>query len=40
HRAIWHGRTGDPHAPVVDPGLAEISVDEVLTTLGEVAELA
>ncbi len=40
HRAVWHGRIGDPHGSCVDPGLAEISVDEVLQNLSEVAELA
>ncbi len=38
HRAIWHGRTGDPHAAAVDPGLAEISVHEVLQELESVLE--
>lgn len=33
HRAIWHGHTGDPHATRVDPGLAEISVAEVIGEL-------
>lgn len=30
HRALWKGRTGDPHGDTVDPGLAAITVDEVL----------
>ncbi|MBE2320056.1 glycosyltransferase family 9 protein [Solirubrobacter sp. CPCC 204708] len=30
HRVLWSGRTGDPHAATPDPGLLEISVDDVL----------
>jgi ADP-heptose:LPS heptosyltransferase len=33
HRALWAGRTGDPHAAVPDPGLLEITVDDVLAEL-------
>lgn len=33
HLALWAGTTGDPHAAVVDPGLASIGVDEVLEAL-------
>lgn len=33
HRIIWRGTFGDPHAPVVDPGLASITVAEVLAEL-------
>jgi ADP-heptose:LPS heptosyltransferase len=40
HRAIWHGSSGDPHATRVDPGLAEIGVDEVLGGLRDVAAVA
>lgn len=29
HRVLWRGKPGDPHAPVVDPGLASITVREV-----------
>lgn len=36
HRAIWKGLGGDPHAATVHPGLARISVDEVLDALGQV----
>jgi ADP-heptose:LPS heptosyltransferase len=32
-RAIWHGATGDPHAATLDPGLASITVDEVISAL-------
>ena len=35
HRALWAGRTGDPHADAPDPGLLEIDVEEVLGALGE-----
>ncbi len=31
HTVLWAGRTGDPHGTVVDPGLCEIAVDDVLT---------
>jgi ADP-heptose:LPS heptosyltransferase len=40
HRALWVGRTGDPHAERVDPGLTAISVDDVLAALDAVAEAA
>jgi ADP-heptose:LPS heptosyltransferase len=30
HRVIWRGQKGDPHADCVDPGLASITVDEVM----------
>ena len=33
HRALWTGRTGDPHAAEVDPGLLEIGVADVLEAL-------
>ena len=33
HRALWAGRTGDPHAAVTDPGLLEITVDDVVAEL-------
>jgi ADP-heptose:LPS heptosyltransferase len=33
HRVLWAGRTGDPHGERPDPGLLEISVDEVLAEL-------
>ncbi len=38
HRALWAGRTGDPHAAEPDPGLLEVSVDEVLAALRELPE--
>lgn len=31
HTVLWTGRTGDPHGAVVDPGLCEIAVADVLT---------
>lgn len=33
HRALWAGRTGDPHAAALDEGLARIGVEEALETL-------
>jgi ADP-heptose:LPS heptosyltransferase len=34
HRVLWHGDgNGDPHGPVVDPALLDITVDEVLTEI-------
>jgi ADP-heptose:LPS heptosyltransferase len=33
HEVIWHGRTGDPHADVVDAGLEQITVDEVMAAV-------
>lgn len=35
HRAIWTGRSGDPHAGNVDPGLLEIEPVDVLTAVDE-----
>ncbi len=40
HRVIWRGILGDPHAPYVDPGLASITVEEVLAQLQELLHLA
>ena len=37
HRALWKGRIGDPHADTLDPGLAAISVDDVLDALETLA---
>lgn len=37
HRALWTGRTGDPHATEVDPGLLEIPVARVLEALRSLA---
>jgi ADP-heptose:LPS heptosyltransferase len=39
HRALWAGRTGDPHAATLDPGLAMIGVADVLTALADVTEM-
>jgi ADP-heptose:LPS heptosyltransferase len=33
HRALWAGRTGDPHAAEPDPGLLEISPQDVIAEL-------
>lgn len=38
HRVLWRGRLGDPHAPVVDPGLATITVREVRDELDALLE--
>jgi ADP-heptose:LPS heptosyltransferase len=38
HRALWHGRTGDPHAGTVDPGLLQITAEEVLAAVSEVVD--
>ena len=35
-RALWKGTRGDPHAPQPDPGLLQISVDEVVRASAEV----
>ncbi len=35
HRVLWKGRAGDPLAPVADPGLLAIEVDEVFAALDE-----
>jgi ADP-heptose:LPS heptosyltransferase len=33
HTVLWAGREGDPHAGVVDPGLLEIAVEDVLDAM-------
>jgi ADP-heptose:LPS heptosyltransferase len=33
HRALWAGRTGDPHGSVPDSGLLALTVDDVLQAL-------
>lgn len=38
HRALWSGRRGDPHATELDPGLAAITVDQVLQAIDEVTD--
>jgi ADP-heptose:LPS heptosyltransferase len=40
HSVIWRGTLGDPHAPFVDPGLASITVDEVVAELHKLLHLA
>jgi ADP-heptose:LPS heptosyltransferase len=37
HQALWHGRRGDPHAAAPGAGLLAITVDEVITAVGEVS---
>jgi ADP-heptose:LPS heptosyltransferase len=37
HRVLWHGDgNGDPHGPLVDPAMLDITVDEVLTEIARV----
>jgi ADP-heptose:LPS heptosyltransferase len=38
HRVVWAGRTGDPHADRLDPGLDRITVEEVIAALDDVLE--
>lgn len=38
HVVVWSGTAGDPHADVVDPGLAAIGVDRVLEALARLPE--
>jgi ADP-heptose:LPS heptosyltransferase len=33
HRVLWSGRTGDPHGTTVDPGLLDITVEQVVSAL-------
>ncbi|MGI9032606.1 MAG: glycosyltransferase family 9 protein [Acidimicrobiales bacterium] len=40
HRALWASRRGDPHGAHLDPGLARITVDEVLEALAGLPLLA
>ena len=40
HRALWSGRTGDPHGLRLDPGLAAITVDQVVEALTELTSPA
>jgi len=35
HRALWAGRTGDPHSTTIDPGLLALSVEDVLAAVSE-----
>lgn len=39
HRPIWHGQRGDPHGSHPDPGLLEITVDEVLAEIDDLDRL-
>ncbi len=38
HLPLWAGRTGDPHADVVDAGLLDLSVDDVASGVARVRE--
>jgi ADP-heptose:LPS heptosyltransferase len=38
HRVLWAGREGDPHGRRPDPGLLEISVDDVLEALAHLRD--
>ena len=40
HRALWAGRTGDPHGAVPDPGLLELQVADVAAALDTLPEAA
>jgi ADP-heptose:LPS heptosyltransferase len=40
HRALWTGRTGDPHGATLDAGLSMIGVPGVLQALDDVVEAA
>lgn len=33
HKVMWAGRTGDPHAATPDPGLLQVTVEDVLDAL-------
>jgi ADP-heptose:LPS heptosyltransferase len=33
HQVLWHGRRGDAHGRAVDPGLLQVTVDEVETAI-------
>jgi ADP-heptose:LPS heptosyltransferase len=37
HIAVWAGSTGDPHTTELDPGLAAITVDQVMQAFDQVA---
>ena len=36
HVCLWNGTESDPHAPVIDPGLASITADDVLSVCSQV----
>jgi ADP-heptose:LPS heptosyltransferase len=38
HRVLWAGGTGDPHGATPDPGLLEITTEEVLAALEELPD--
>jgi ADP-heptose:LPS heptosyltransferase len=35
HTVLWSGSVGDPHAAEIDPGLASITVEQVITAIDE-----
>lgn len=37
HRALWTGRRGNPHGGAVDPGLLEITADDVLCAVDDLS---
>jgi len=39
HRVIWRGPLGDPNGPVLHPGLAEITVEDVVVEADALAGL-
>jgi ADP-heptose:LPS heptosyltransferase len=40
HRALWKGRSGDPHASTLDAGLDAITVDDVRRALEDIGHVA
>ncbi|GAB2498105.1 glycosyltransferase family 9 protein [Nocardiopsis aegyptia] len=40
HACLWSGTESDPHAPVLDPGLASITADDVLSACAQVVSRA
>lgn len=40
HLVLWSGIPGDPHASTVDPGLADIAVDQVIAALAQLPQPA
>jgi ADP-heptose:LPS heptosyltransferase len=39
HLALWGGHHGDPHAPMVDRGLLELSVGDVIEAIEHLDDL-
>ncbi len=38
HRCLWAGREGDPHATTLDPGLAAITVEQVIAAVDDLLD--